>query len=64
MNQEQLYDFCAANPDLRVELTAAGNIDNEQSPGLRPIARGGAGRTEIVTDLEMWGRIEREWSRD
>jgi predicted ABC-type ATPase len=38
--------------------------DNEHSPGLRLIARGGAGKTEIVADLEMWGRIEREWNRD
>jgi predicted ABC-type ATPase len=38
--------------------------DNEHSSGLRPIARGGAGKTEIVADLEMWGRIEREWNRD
>jgi predicted ABC-type ATPase len=38
--------------------------DNEHSPGLRPIARGGGDRTEIVADLEMWGRIEREWNRE
>lgn len=38
--------------------------DNEHSPGLRPIARGGTGGAEIVTDLEMWDRIEREWIRD
>ena len=39
-------------------------FDNERPPGLKPIARGGTDLREVVVELEMWRRIERQWKRD
>lgn len=52
MNQEQLYDFCAANPDLRVELTADGEIVKMPPAG----AETGYRNCEIAAQLGNWSR--------
>ena len=52
MKQEESYDFCAANPDLRIELTEAGEIVTMPPAG----AETGYRNCEITAQLGNWSR--------
>jgi Uma2 family endonuclease len=52
MNAEGFYDFCVANPDLRVELTSAGEIVKMPPAG----AETGYRNCEITAQLGNWSR--------
>ena len=52
MNQEEFYDFCAANSDLRAELTAEGEIVIMPPTGAETGYRG----SELAGQLGNWAR--------
>jgi len=52
MNAAQFYDFCAAHPDLRVELTSTGEIVKMAPAG----AETGYRNNEIARQLGNWAR--------
>jgi Uma2 family endonuclease len=52
MNAEQFYDFCTANPDLRIELTAAGEIVKMSPAGAETSYR----NCEFTAQLRNWSR--------
>ena len=52
MTPDQFYDFCAANPDLRIELTAEGEIVIIPLTG----AETGYRNSELTAQLRNWSR--------
>lgn len=52
LSDEDLMKVCAANPDLRIEQNAAGQLEIMSPAGLSSSARG----VELITALANWNR--------
>ena len=54
MNDDDFYNLCGANPDLKLERTARGELV------VMPLAggEGGKGEADLITDLNIWNRSD------
>jgi Uma2 family endonuclease len=56
LSDEDLMKICAANPDLRIEQNAAGQLEIMAPAGASSSARG----VQLITALEIWNRDRNE----
>lgn len=52
MNDDDFYNLCLANPDLKLERTARGELIVMPPTG----GEGGRGEADLITDLNIWNR--------
>lgn len=52
MNDDDFYNLCQANPNLRLERTAKGELVVMPPTG----GEGGKGEADLITDLNIWNR--------
>ncbi len=52
LNDDDFYNLCQANPDLKLERTAIGELVVMLPTG----GEGGKGEADLITDLNIWNR--------
>lgn len=52
LNDDDFYNLCQANPDLKLERTAAGELVVMPPTG----GEGGKGEADLIVDLGIWNR--------